>query len=424
MAKDTLQREDDKIASERPKQHTKLVKHSFLRDEAENAEADYNITRVKESSFYRSDEYEKNIRKGIRDPELIKHKLDEQKKVVEKYRLDHKEEVGSAISTPRLKPAKYKIGDINPQGDCPSGDCPDQEMMTGLSGTANPDENNFLFYGNFDGTLYKSAFEWCLEDNQMFNSVEILSTFPHDAILKKWESTGLEGRDQKGESWFGGIIGTNKQKTFDDCLWRNPVEFKRNGKIQGKHCHWDWITTFKFDYGFDKDKKFVRLNGWNSEWGCLVWNLRDNDLVETMPILLWGDTSVGETFANAFQRTHAFDDDPNKDAREDVQEYVESYNGQEPLIIINTDPHTDHPLLDYTNIESRHVFMDISCRDTPSPFLEAGKSNGNETIDTLGFLMYRLMTDWNNILWMKAYKHIDTKRCIAYLRELVEYNAK
>ncbi|MBF83846.1 MAG: hypothetical protein CL489_05150 [Acidobacteria bacterium] len=408
MAKDTIQREDDKIAEKRPKQHAKL-QHHILENEVDQSSDSF--PKIRDSAYYRDNpEY---ATKGLeRMPELIKEKLEEHKNIVDKYRLDHKEEVGSAISTPKIKDPKVKIGDITEEEDCPSGDCPDKKKWREVSGTPHNQEKSFMFYGDFDGTLYKSAYEWCLEDNQMFNSIEIISTLDIDSM------------NPEEDLYFGGIIGTNKQKHFDDYLWRNEEEFRRTGKIGGKNCHWDWVTTFKIDYGEELEKKFIKFDGWNSEWGCLVWHLRDNDLVETMPILLWGDTSVGHTFANAFQRTHALNDDPNKDAREDVQEYVESYTGQEPLIIINTDSHTDHPLLDYTNIEARHVFMDISCRDTPSPFLEAGKSNGNETIDSLGFLMYRVMTDWNNILWMKAYKHIDTKRCIAYLKELVEYNAK
>ena len=88
-----------------------------------------------------------------------------------------------------------------------------------------------------------------------------------------------------------------------------------------------------------------------------------------MPILLWGDTSIAWTFTEGFQRIHAYQSDPNQDAREEVQEYVENYTGHESLIIINTDL-SDGPILDWTNIDSRHIMMDIGCKDVTSSFLK------------------------------------------------------
>ena len=66
--------------------------------------------------------------------------------------------------------------------------------------------------------------------------------------------------------------------------------------------------------------------------------------------------------------------------------------------------------------------MDIGGKDTPSSFLKAAEANGNEIVDGYGYYCYKMMTTFNDILWNKAYKHIDVKRLTAYLKELVEYN--
>jgi shikimate 5-dehydrogenase len=66
--------------------------------------------------------------------------------------------------------------------------------------------------------------------------------------------------------------------------------------------------------------------------------------------------------------------------------------------------------------------MDIGCKDITSSFLKAAEENGNETFDGLGYMIYKMMTNFNDILWNKAYKHIDSKRLMAYLKELREYN--
>ena len=420
MGKQSGVREDDRIAEKRPKVHGKL-QHQVLRDEGDAFDTSH--VRIEDSKFWKENpEYQergvdnkviKETSMDERDSNIIAEQIQKQKDRVEKYRLDGKEEVGSAISTPQIKGQKSKIGDMDQEKpedvECEDGDCPDQEMFAKVSGSPWDQTKDFLWYGDFSGTLWENAWRWVLEDNAMFNNIIIVDNLD--------DSTIDDGPRQK---YWGGMIGSNFQTLFEDKLWRVDKDYEMSGKIQGKMCHWNHITHFKTDYVESDGVKFIRLNGFNNDWGCLIWHLRDNDLVETMPILLWGDTSIGHTFAEGFERVHAYQSDDG-DAREEVQEYIESFTHQDPLIIINTDT-SDGPILDWSNIDSRHIMMDIGARDTPSPFLKAAEENGNEIVDGYGYYCYKMMTTFNDILWNKAYKHIDVKRLTAYLKELVEHN--
>ncbi len=72
MAKDTIQREDDKIAEKRPKQHAKL-QHQILQDEADQSPDSF--PKIRDSAYYR-DNPEYAIKGLERMPEVIKEKLE------------------------------------------------------------------------------------------------------------------------------------------------------------------------------------------------------------------------------------------------------------------------------------------------------------------------------------------------------------